>query len=250
VITSVTIDDEDARRLHIGLSRGFREAEAMMESNKAAIADAASNLIFAEIREIDKIGDFMAARTKIDVSYTGDAIILSVSGMTEEEAGRPSKSGGDGDGKDYNLWEWLENGAGKGEGSKTTYEKDVGGVKATRKKTAMGAPGKYKGAVADALQSVTFQLADALEGVAVESVTNSLSSSIERATRGKVKITGGAGEALRSAGITQEMLAAKAVMRVSVTKTGQIIVLGKNAGGTTGFLSPSALGIPTTIRTS
>ncbi len=70
---------------------------------------------------------------------------------------------------------------------------------------------------------------------------------VEDSTAGRVKIDRTASALLRRAGISQSDLAALGVIKVSVTSTGQINLLGSTGGGRRHFISGKALLVPTTI---
>ena len=248
MLTRIKIDDKQARETIFTISAGSKAMAQAFEANRPAIAAVASTHIRGVIADIDTIGPFLAPRTKIEVKHTGNTIILSVSGMNEQEAGFPPVSGGEPSGE-MNLWAWHEYGPSNPEGGETTYTKDVGGVKVTRSSKNAGAGSIYRGAVREVIGSLTTQLNIALRGVSAHAANNIAATVVETATRGKVKVPRSARAAMSAAGITGAYLAALGATKVGVTTSGQIYVIGVDAMGGTGFLSSKSLGIPTTIRT-
>jgi hypothetical protein len=229
------------RHIVAGLTVGAGQFEAVMEANRSAVGDALRAAVLQEIGEIPGIGQFLLPRTKVQVTYTGEIINVLVSGMNEGEAGFPGVSGGEPH-AEHNLWEWHEAGQFKVSGDKTTVTKDSGGaVSEVREGTNEGPSSPYRGAVRQAIEGLSAKLAGALQMVVTQAGGNAFESGVERGSGGRVKVSKSA------AGVVPALstLASAGVVNVTVSKTGQILVIGE--GGR--FMSPSALGIPTRIST-
>lgn len=212
-----------------------------MEGNQTAIGEAIRGAVLKEIEEIPGIGHFLAPRTHVDISFVGDNILLTVSGMTEGEAGFPGVSGGEPK-AEHNLWDFHESGQYKIEGGKTVYVKDAGGVIAHTSSSNAGAGSPYRGAVRDVIANLQVTLGTSIQAIVGQAAGNAVESGFDIATGGKVKISAAAKGAVGGAA---NAMAAAGVLKVTVTKKGQILVLGQ--GGR--FMSPKVFGIPTKITT-
>lgn len=252
----ITVQSKKTDAIILKLAATSNRLAADLQNYAPEIAEVAGELIIAEIREKlpEGIGDFMANRTKVEATYSGTSILLTISGMTEGEAGHPASRSGVPRAKDgANLWLTHEFGR-PTSGTLGNYQKDVGGVTSIRSTRSLGS-GKYGrgspyvGAIRNMIPSITAQLNIALRPVGAIAANNVLADYIETGTRGRVKIDRSARAALNRAGIGFEALAAIGVVRVSVSSTGQINLLGSTGGSRRHFISGKGLGVPTTIRT-
>jgi hypothetical protein len=235
----VVVDSKEAEHLAVAVQHAVLEAEADLQATAPVLAAVAEQIIMHSIASIPKIGPFMAARTSIDTTFTPGNIVLTISGMTEEEAGIEGVAK-----PENNLWDWHEYGASSDAGGLTTYEKDVGGVKAQRKSKAAGVGSKYKGVVKDTVSGLTFQLQEALQAVWTTAGVVSVDRALSKATRGKVKIPTSARAAFKRAGFSPSSLASIGVQRIEVSAGGQIKAIGSS-----GYIPMKSRGMPTTIRT-
>lgn len=251
----INVDTKKAGQILVRLAAESRAMARDLESYAPEIADVAAEFILGEIRTglPEGIGDFMADRTKIDIAHSGHTITLTISGMSEGEAGHPPSRHGVPKVKNpaTNLWMTHEFGipsGGGGGGSLWTYTKDVGGVKSTRSGVAgYGRGSPYVGAIAKLATSITEQLNVVLRPIGAIAGNNVIADVIESATQGKVIIERSAMAALRRAGVSAAALAAMGVVKVSVTSRGQINLLGTTGGGRRHFISGGG-GVPTTIK--
>ena len=240
----IKFDDRQARQLALQVSMAAKALKPAMDAQAPVLGQVAEAIIMESIAAIPHIGEFLAVRTKIDTVYGPGIITLSISGMTEEEAGFPPTSGGAAKGN-MNLWNWHEFGPSGDAGAMTSWLKDAGGVRASRKTKAAGTGSKYKGAVKDTIGSLTVQLNTALQAVWGAAGQITAASVYSKATGGKVKIPRKAQAVMRAAGVEGGALAAIGVSKITVSVGGQI----KARGASGKFVPMKSTGIPTTIRT-
>lgn len=145
---------------------------ALIESIKEFVKQEVRESFQKENGESHRFGEFMAARTQIEIVAQGQRYAIRISGMTEKElyrvdpnAARMTAKDLEG-GKDYNLWAMYEAGefdqasADPGTKSKKAQAKDVGGVLAIRTKSGDTTEfkGSYKGIVANAMDRIRSEL--------------------------------------------------------------------------------------------
>lgn len=243
------VDDNEARQILAEIHATTKAHRQQIEEEGYALGMAARNFILNSIRNElgDGIGPFMADRTKIEISVAGPSISLTISGMSEGEAGHPKRRDGtvpQVSSPDVNLWMVHEYGRHRDEVSgEVTYRKDVGGKTVQRHGTAITAGSPYIGSIRSLVNGLSVQLNTFLVGLASVSASTKTAVSIEKATRRKVSVDKSARAALRRAKVNVTALAKMKVTGVEVTPRGQILVRGE--GGR--FVSNKALGIPTSI---
>lgn len=217
-----------------------------------AVAETIMNAIATQMPN-DRIARFMSNRTKIDVISSESQVTLVIGGLTEGEVPPDRRARSDGtipqvSSPDVNLWLTHEFGV-PSDGSYSTeeYEKDVGGVKVVRKGTAYGHGSPYVGEIRKIVKSITGQLEGVLRGFGAIIGTQIAGEIIETASRGRVQIDPRAIPALQRAGISEAFLAGLKVIKVNVSKRGQINLIGRSQAGAGRFISGGGR-VPTTIN--
>lgn len=234
------------------IAKGATMYSTALRAASPALAEAASRAILQAINDVPIIGPFMAPRTKVETTISGGLITLSVRGMSEGEAGHPPRSDGTVpivSNDSVNLWNVHEYGRqGDGQSGTQQYVKDSGGVSVVRTATAPGSQGEYTGVVGHTINSLTAQLSTILSAVGAIAASNAAGIIIETASRGKIQVDKRAESALRRAGVDRSALASLGVVKVSVTQSGQINLLGMTQTGATTFISGKSFRVPTTIN--
>jgi hypothetical protein len=243
----ITVDITEAKRVVAAVDYTSKAFKGFMASQKPAIATAIEEMVLSEIEDIPGIGHFMRPRTRVASQIGPESIVITISGMTEAEAGYPPVSGGKPK-ANHNLWNFHEFGQSGASGEMQSFLKDPGGIRTQARSRAAGAPSGYQGAVARRIMSMTAQLDLAITSIVQASGQNFVDTSLRTATRGRVFISRKARPALAAGGVTGNMLINMNAVHVGVHKTGTIFVVGKTEGGGHSFLPLKASGIPTTIR--
>lgn len=233
------------------INTGLKGLDLVDEGIGYLIAEAAEALIIQTIRDempTEEIGNFMANRTKVESTFSGNVVVLTISGKTEGETEDRARSDGSMPTApaSANLWAVHEFGRSGDAGGGVTYVKDIGGVKVTRKSRSAGAGSPYKGSIRRLVRGLSYQLEALATELTVIAADTVIAASFSSAG---VKIDIGAQAALDRANITTNMLENIGVKRVAVSSTGQISLIGSPGGkGTSAYISGASIGVPTTIR--
>lgn len=241
------------------LSVSGTKAERITEEAAPAIGNIIAEMIMAKMSELAS-GDgkearfwkFMAARTAINVQWSGGTVIVTVSGLAEGEVPNASDSRTGAD-TDANLWEAQEFGSAYNgqEGKLQVFLKDAGGKLVFTRKTASKdvSPNKRRGSVNRLVQSLRLQIETSAQIIAAIQGHTAVAQVIEEAApRGSIEIDKRARTALKRASVDEAMLASLGVEKVVVMGSGQISLMGHNTAGSMRFIAGKDFGIPTTIR--
>lgn len=246
---NITIETEEFEDMLVHITTGMQKSQYLMDQYGPSIAQAAEQAILAEISSLGRFGVFMADRTKITPTYMSGAVVLSITGMSEGEAGFPERSGGPTTAQ-MNLWMKHEYGSFTSDSeSEQTYMKNRGaGVIAIRKSRSASVGSPYRGLMGETISAMTVQLDLALNAIAGMSAYSIAGGIVESATKGKVKIGRGVRSLMKGAGVTMADLQAANIVSIGIKGGGQVYAVAKDGAGHT-WKSPSSLGLPTTIRT-
>jgi hypothetical protein len=242
--------DKEAGQFMTRLVAGSKKAERQVEAYGYELAEAASQLILSRIESLPTIGRFMAPRTLITADVVGGSIVLTISGMTEGEAGHPGTQSRGGappevSSPEKNLWLTHEFGIpSDGSSELQSYVKDYGGVRATRRGRAYGRGSPYVGMIRQLVRSLATELNALLAPIGAIAATNVAADLLADASNNAIVIERTAASAMKATGVSMEALASLGVTRVSTTSRGQINLQG--AGGR--FVSGRSARVPTSIR--
>lgn len=244
----IKVESEELDKLLVQISSDLTRVESKMAEYAPSLAAAAEQAIFAEIASLGRFGEFMADRTKITPTFGAGTIILSITGMSEGEAGFPERSGGPTT-SEMNLWLKHEYGSFSNDSeAEQTYVKNNGtGVVAIRKSRSAAVGSPYRGLMTETISAMTVQLNLALNAVAGVQAYTIAGNIVETASRGKVKVGKGVRALMQGAGVSMQDLQAANIVNIGIKSGGQVFAVAKDGTGHT-WKSPSSLGLPTTVK--
>lgn len=244
----IKIESKDADEMLVKIASDLTRVQSKMDEFAPSLAAAAEQAIFAEIASLGRFGEFMVDRTKITPSFGAGTIILSITGMSEGEAGFPERSGGPTT-ADMNLWMKHEYGSFSNDSeAEQTYMKNRGaGVIAIRKSRSAAVGSPYQGLMTETISAMTVQLNLALNAVAGIQAYGIAGNIIETASRGKVKVGKGVRALMQGAGVSMSDLQSANIVNIGIKSGGQVFAVAKDGSGHT-WKSPSSLGLPTTVK--